>query len=134
MVRRLAARFGKVRRQSFESKLVAERTKAADDADGDRRHVGVMAEALAAEDVGEMHLDNRTLAGGERILPDSWLHEATSPKVLRGGTRLDYGYLWWTPPIEAAEKPRPETSMRSCPPVASASNPNTLSALEPAAA
>ena len=25
----------------------------------------------------------------------SWTTEATSPKVLKGGDPLDYGYLWW---------------------------------------
>ena len=38
---------------------------------------------------------NDGVAGGERILPEGWLREATSPKVLRGGTPLAYGYLWW---------------------------------------
>src|SRR5690242_3549017 len=36
------------------------------------------------------------VAGGDSILPAGWIHEATAPKVLRGGTPLDYGYLWWT--------------------------------------
>ncbi len=45
---------------------------------------------------------NDGVAGGERILPEGWLREATTPKTLRGGTLLDYGYLWWTPPIDAA--------------------------------
>lgn len=35
-------------------------------------------------------------AADDSILPDSWVPEATTPKVLRGGTPLDYGYLWWT--------------------------------------
>lgn len=47
---------------------------------------------------------NDGVAGGERVLPEGWLREATSPKVLRGGTPLDYGYLWWTPPVDAALK------------------------------
>lgn len=34
-------------------------------------------------------------AGGESILPADWVREATTPKVLRGGTPLEYGYLWW---------------------------------------
>ena len=36
------------------------------------------------------------IAGGEAILPDGWIREATTPKTLRDGTPLDYGYLWWT--------------------------------------
>ncbi len=39
---------------------------------------------------------NGGVAGGEAILPAGWMHEATSPTVLRGGTPLAYGYLWWT--------------------------------------
>ncbi|MGH6660713.1 MAG: serine hydrolase domain-containing protein, partial [Rhodospirillales bacterium] len=39
---------------------------------------------------------NGGVAGGEAILPDGWTREATTPKVLRGGAPLDYGYLWWT--------------------------------------
>ncbi len=35
------------------------------------------------------------VAGGDSILPSGWLVEATSPKTLRGGSPLDYGYLWW---------------------------------------
>lgn len=38
---------------------------------------------------------NGGVAGGEAILPDGWIREATSPKTLRGGAPLDYGYLWW---------------------------------------
>ncbi len=33
---------------------------------------------------------------GEQILPDGWIKEATTPKVLSSGTPLEYGYLWWT--------------------------------------
>ncbi len=43
-----------------------------------------------------LFLLNGGIAGHEAILPDGWVREATSPKVLRGGTPLDYGYLWWT--------------------------------------
>jgi len=34
-------------------------------------------------------------AAGEAILPADWTREATTPKVLRGGAPLAYGYLWW---------------------------------------
>jgi CubicO group peptidase (beta-lactamase class C family) len=44
------------------------------------------------------------VAAGEAILPDGWIREATSPKVLRGGTRLAYGYLWWTGETPAAQR------------------------------
>jgi len=36
------------------------------------------------------------IAGGETILPAGWIRAATTPKTLRGGKPLDYGYLWWT--------------------------------------
>ena len=39
---------------------------------------------------------NGGVAAGEAILPAGWTHEATSPKMLRGGTPIAYGYLWWT--------------------------------------
>ena len=42
-----------------------------------------------------LFLLNGGVAGGEAILPDGWIREATSPKTLRGGAPLDYGYLWW---------------------------------------
>lgn len=35
------------------------------------------------------------VAGGDSILPGGWVREATTPKVLRDGSTLDYGYLWW---------------------------------------
>ena len=39
---------------------------------------------------------NDGMAGGEAILPEGWIREATTPKVLKGGNPLEYGYLWWT--------------------------------------
>lgn len=38
------------------------------------------------------------VVGGDSILPAGWVREATSPKTLRDGTKLDYGYLWWPGP------------------------------------
>lgn len=38
------------------------------------------------------------IAAGDSILPAGWLREATTPKVLRDGSPLDYGYLWWPGP------------------------------------
>ena len=35
------------------------------------------------------------VAGGDSILPVGWIQEATTPKVLRDGSALEYGYLWW---------------------------------------
>ena len=35
------------------------------------------------------------VAGGDSILPTGWIQEATTPKQLRDGTHLEYGYLWW---------------------------------------
>jgi len=42
------------------------------------------------------------VAAGDSILPAGWVHEATTAKVLRHGTALDYGYLWWTGPTRAS--------------------------------
>lgn len=36
------------------------------------------------------------VAGGERILPEGWVAEATRARALRDGSRPDCGYLWWT--------------------------------------
>lgn len=43
-------------------------------------------------------------AAGEGILPANWIREATTPKVLRGGKPLDYGYLWWTGTTPASKR------------------------------
>lgn len=32
---------------------------------------------------------------GKSILPPGWIKEATSPKTLKNGEKLDYGYMWW---------------------------------------
>ena len=44
------------------------------------------------------------VAAGDSILPAGWVREATTPKVLRDGTPLDYGYLWWTAPTPDARR------------------------------
>jgi CubicO group peptidase (beta-lactamase class C family) len=49
------------------------------------------------------------IANGDSILPAGWIHDATTPKVLRGGSTVDYGYLWWTP--TAAESRRDSAFM-----------------------
>jgi CubicO group peptidase (beta-lactamase class C family) len=51
-----------------------------------------------------LFLLNGGVAAGEAILPDWWIREATSPKRLRGATRVDYGYLWWTGTTPAARR------------------------------
>ena len=47
---------------------------------------------------------NGGIAAGEAILPEGWTREATSPKVLRGGVSLEYGYLWWTGATAASRR------------------------------
>jgi hypothetical protein len=49
---------------------------------------------------------NGGVAAGESILPAGWTDEATSPKLLRGGTPLAYGYLWWPGTTPAAQRDR----------------------------
>ncbi len=34
-------------------------------------------------------------ANGTQVLPDGWTKEASSPKTLKGGKPLEYGYMWW---------------------------------------
>ena len=41
------------------------------------------------------------VVGGTRHIPEGWSREAGSPKVLRNGTPLHYGYLWWPTTTEA---------------------------------
>ncbi len=43
---------------------------------------------------------NGGVAGGEKILPDGWVAEAGSPKVI-GGKKVGYGYMWWIPDAAA---------------------------------
>ena len=47
---------------------------------------------------------NGGIAAGEAILPEWWIREATSPKLLRGGAPLAYGYLWWTGATAASQR------------------------------
>src|SRR5581483_2557808 len=47
---------------------------------------------------------NGGVVGGDSILPAGWTREATTPKVLKGGTPLDYGYLWWPAETEAGKR------------------------------
>jgi CubicO group peptidase (beta-lactamase class C family) len=35
------------------------------------------------------------IANGEQILPRGWVEEASTPKTLRDGDALAYGYFWW---------------------------------------
>ncbi|MDA0205670.1 MAG: serine hydrolase [Acidobacteria bacterium] len=35
------------------------------------------------------------VVNGQSILPKNWTVEATTPKTLKGGEPLGYGYLWW---------------------------------------
>ena len=39
------------------------------------------------------------VVGGRRILPDGWLTEAGSPRLLSSGQTVQYGYMWW--PVDA---------------------------------
>jgi CubicO group peptidase (beta-lactamase class C family) len=52
---------------------------------------------------GQFVLDNG-IVNGEQILPEEWIEEATTPKVLPDETELDYGYLWWTGTSTAARR------------------------------
>jgi CubicO group peptidase (beta-lactamase class C family) len=43
---------------------------------------------------GQFILDGG-VANGERILPTGWIEDASTPKTLRDGDALPYGYFWW---------------------------------------
>jgi CubicO group peptidase (beta-lactamase class C family) len=44
-----------------------------------------------------LFLLNGGIAGGEQILPDDWLEQATSPKIING-SQVDYGFMLWPVP------------------------------------
>lgn len=43
------------------------------------------------------------VVGSDTILPPGWVREASAARTLRGGERVEYGYLWW-PGTSAAAK------------------------------
>ncbi|WP_457091236.1 serine hydrolase domain-containing protein [Microvirga sp. P5_D2] len=43
-------------------------------------------------------------AKGTQVLPEEWTKEASSPKTLKGGKPLEYGYMWWTGWTEPSKK------------------------------
>jgi CubicO group peptidase (beta-lactamase class C family) len=47
---------------------------------------------------------NDGVVGRDSILPSGWVREATTPKVLKDGKALEYGYLWWTAETDAARR------------------------------
>ena len=47
-----------------------------------------------------LFLLNGGVAGGERMLPDSWVEAASSPKII-GGSKVNYGFMLW--PIPGSE-------------------------------
>ncbi len=54
---------------------------------------------------GQFILDEGII-GADTVLPPGWVREATSPKVLRGGQPLEYGYMWWPGTSVAARRDR----------------------------
>ncbi len=50
-----------------------------------------------------LFLLNGGVAGGEQILPDGWLDEASSPKII-DGAQVDYGYMLWPVRLCVADK------------------------------
>ena len=45
-----------------------------------------------------LFLMNDGVINGQSVLADGWVKEAGSPKVLKGGAPLNYGYFLWIPP------------------------------------
>jgi CubicO group peptidase (beta-lactamase class C family) len=39
---------------------------------------------------------NGGIAGGQKIIPDGWMTEAGTSKMI-GGKKVGYGYMWWVP-------------------------------------
>lgn len=54
---------------------------------------------------GQFFLDGGVI-DGVQVLPDGWVDEASTPKILKSGETIDYGYLWWvaTTPQSRAHK------------------------------
>ena len=52
---------------------------------------------------GQFFLNGGKL-GETQVLPEGWTKEASSPKKLKGGKDLEYGYMWWTGWTEASKK------------------------------
>jgi CubicO group peptidase (beta-lactamase class C family) len=52
---------------------------------------------------GQFVLDNG-IVNGDSILPDGWVDEARTSKVLPGGTDVAFGYLWWPGTDQAARR------------------------------
>ncbi|MEO5568514.1 MAG: serine hydrolase [Gemmatimonadaceae bacterium] len=43
-------------------------------------------------------------ANGTAMLPEGWTREATTPRPLRGGAAIPYGYFWWPGVTEEARR------------------------------
>lgn len=43
---------------------------------------------------------NHGLVGKEQLLPEGWVSEAGTSKVI-GGKKVNYGYMWWIPDVSA---------------------------------
>jgi CubicO group peptidase (beta-lactamase class C family) len=43
---------------------------------------------------------NGAVVEGKKILPEGWISEAGSPKII-GGKKINYGYMWWIPDASA---------------------------------
>ena len=73
---------------------------------GDGHEIGGSGFSATLRDYGRFGLFvlNGGVAAGEAILPEWWTRDATSPKLLRGGAPLPYGYLWWTGTTAASQR------------------------------
>lgn len=50
---------------------------------------------------GQFFLEGGVI-GDVQVLPEGWTAEAGTPKVLKNGDPLSYGYMWWTGWTEAS--------------------------------
>jgi CubicO group peptidase (beta-lactamase class C family) len=70
----------------------------------DGQEVGGSGLSASLRDYGRFGLFfmNGGVVGEEKLLPENWISEATSSKII-GSKKIDYGYMWWI--ADAAANP-----------------------------
>ena len=72
----------------------------------DGREIGGSGISATLRDFGRFGLFfmNNGQIDGQSILPDGWVQQATTPKILKDGTPSNYGYMWWPARTEPSMK------------------------------
>jgi len=75
-----------------------------DSVDGDE--VGGTGISATLRDYGRfgMFFLGNGVVNGQSLLPEGWVKDATTAKVLTGGNTVNYGYMWWPARTEASLK------------------------------